>query len=586
MKSITSQPQICRNLLSRTTLLGFGINAILAITPAALLAQTAPPLGTAQNFAVLASSTVTNTGPSVLTGDLGVSPGTSDTGFPPGIIRDGVIDAGNADALQAQSDTATAYGNLAGQACTATYGVPTDLGGLTLVPGVYCFASSVQLTGTLTLDAGGNPNAVFIFKTGSTLTTASNSSVQLLNGAQECKVFWQIGSSATLGTSTNFVGTIIALASITINTNSTLAGRALAMNGAVTLDSDKVSFAPCRHACYEVTSKVTHTIQVAPPVLDLTGHMVPGTVAGAALSPDGTSVWVTGYNGTSTPGFVSQLNVSTHLVSSSIAVGSVPSDIAFSQTRRAWVTNQNDSTLSQISVLNLTKESTIHLGSSQYPFSATFTNGHLLVANQGAGNSVPVYDTTWPLTLHNTIPISGQSGRAATVPNKTPYYANKILVPVFVNDGSGKGHPALSIIDAAAATLVASVSLPNSGAIPEAVVVTPNGRYAYVSLFDSTGGTGGVWVIDLKSMSTKKIINTGDPANFGEAMAADGRYLLVTGFNKSQVALIYTASNSVDNVLQGGQQPNAVVLSSDNSQAFITNQTDGTVTVMSFRPSL
>ena len=206
---------------------------------------TAPSLGTAQSFAVLGASTVTNTGPSIITGDLGVSPGTAITGFPPGIVVGGTIHAADAVAAQAQNDTTTAYVSLAGQACDTTFGVPTDLVGLTLVPGVYCFASSASLSGQLTLDAGGDPNAVWVFKVGSTLITGSNASVLLTNGAQACDVFWQVGSSATLGTGTSFVGNILALTSITLNTNASLAGRALAQNGAVTLDSNAVALSTC-----------------------------------------------------------------------------------------------------------------------------------------------------------------------------------------------------------------------------------------------------------------------------------------------------------------------------------------------------
>ncbi len=187
---------------------------------------------------------MTNTGPTVIIGDLGVSPTPAITGFPPGIVVGGTTHAADAVALQAQSDTTTAYNNLAGQACDTEL-TGQDLGGQTLVAGVYCFSTSAQLTGTLTLDAQGDPSAVWVFQIGSTLTTASNSSVLFINGAQACNVFWQIGSSATIGTGTTFVGNILALTSITLNTNAALSGRALARNGAVTMDSNTISISAC-----------------------------------------------------------------------------------------------------------------------------------------------------------------------------------------------------------------------------------------------------------------------------------------------------------------------------------------------------
>ncbi len=213
-----------------------------------------PLLGTAGSFAVLAGSTVTNTGPSSLGGDLGVSPGSAITGFPPGNVT-GEMHVADAVALQAQSDATAAYLDLAGRKCDVTL-TDVDLGGRTLKQGVYCFATSAQLTGALILDAENNPDAVFIFQIGSTLTTASNSSVSIINGGGQCRVFWQVGSSATLGTDTGFVGNILALTSITLNTRVSLAGRALARNGAVTLDSVRVSPSSCDNACTEADASV------------------------------------------------------------------------------------------------------------------------------------------------------------------------------------------------------------------------------------------------------------------------------------------------------------------------------------------
>lgn len=223
-------------------IIGALLFALVDNTWARSLLAVAPSLGTATSFTVLAGSTATNTGLTTVAGDLGVSPGTAITGFPPGVVvPPATIHAADAVALQAQSDVTTAYNNAAGQACDVNL-TGQDLGGLTLTPGVYCFPStSAQLTGALTLDGGGDPAAVFIFQTGSTITTASNATVLLINGASDCNVFWQIGSSATLGTGTAFIGNILALTSITLNTNASLLGRALAQNGAVTMDANSIS---------------------------------------------------------------------------------------------------------------------------------------------------------------------------------------------------------------------------------------------------------------------------------------------------------------------------------------------------------
>lgn len=218
---------------------------MLAVTLMHAQARGDTILGTAQSFGVLGGSTVTNTGPTVITGDLGVWPGLAITGFPPGIVIGGTTHAGDAVAQQAQSDVTTAYNAIAGMAPTQVL-TGTDLGGLTLTPGVYFFASSAFLTGTLTLDAQGDPNAHFIFQMGSTLITASNSSVVTINGASGCEVYWQVGSSATLGTDTTFQGNILALASITLNTGTDIiGGSALARTGAVTLDSNTITAPVC-----------------------------------------------------------------------------------------------------------------------------------------------------------------------------------------------------------------------------------------------------------------------------------------------------------------------------------------------------
>ncbi|MHB8593203.1 MAG: ice-binding family protein, partial [Acidimicrobiales bacterium] len=204
-------------------------------TTSASAAQPPVGLGTATSYAVLAGTTVTNIGPSVISGDLGVYPGTAVTGFPPGTVINGTTHAGDAAAAQAQSDLTTGYNDAAGRTPATAVPASGDVGGLTLTPGVYNAASAMSLTGTVTLNGQSNPNAVFIFQAGSTLITASSSTVQLIGGAQACNVFWQVGSSATLGTNTTFVGSILALTSATVQTGTTVAGRVLARNGQVSL---------------------------------------------------------------------------------------------------------------------------------------------------------------------------------------------------------------------------------------------------------------------------------------------------------------------------------------------------------------
>lgn len=224
------------NAISLVTVTTFGVSAAYAATPTV-------DLSTAAAFAVAAGTTVTNTGPSVIGGDIGLSPGTSIVGFPPGLQSSGVTEKTTAVALQAKNDVTTAYLDAAGR--TPFTVAPTDLGGSTLAPGVYEASSAMSLTGTVTLNAVGNADAVFIFQSGSTLITTSNSVVQLENGANACNVFWHVGSSATLGTTSKFSGTILALTSATLRTGATVSGRVLARNGAVTLDDNTITVPTC-----------------------------------------------------------------------------------------------------------------------------------------------------------------------------------------------------------------------------------------------------------------------------------------------------------------------------------------------------
>ena len=220
----------------------FALGMLVALAGGATAAATPVPLGTADSFAVLAGAGITNTGPTTVNGDLGTYPTTTMTGTA-SITVTGTNHGGDSVTQGAKTDLVTAYNTAAGEGPTSP--IVADLGGRTLTPGVYNSASSIGLTGTLTLDAGGNPSAAFVFQAGSTLTTASASQVNLINGAQSCNVFWQVGSSATLGTGSTFRGSILALASITVTTGTTVDGRVLARNGAVTLDTNTITKPTC-----------------------------------------------------------------------------------------------------------------------------------------------------------------------------------------------------------------------------------------------------------------------------------------------------------------------------------------------------
>jgi Ice-binding-like len=245
---------------SAGAILATGFAAIVAtLLATSAQAATAPGLGTAGSFVVLAGAGVTNTGPTTLNGDLGTFPTATVTGTST-LTLNGTNHAGDAVTQGAKNDLVTAYDSAAAQGPPAA--ISTDLGGQTLVAGVYNSASSIGLTGALTLDAQGNPNAVFVFQAGSTLTTASGSSVVLLNGAQACNIFWQVGSSATLGTGSTFRGSILALTDITVTTGATIEGRALARNGAVTLDTNTIT----RPVCASVSTATATTTATAPVV--------------------------------------------------------------------------------------------------------------------------------------------------------------------------------------------------------------------------------------------------------------------------------------------------------------------------------
>lgn len=228
------------------------IALVLVAIPAMAMAEPTVNLGTTAGFAVLGGTTITNTGPTTITGDVGLHPGSAfvDTG----VTLIGARHITDAVANQAKIDLVTAYNDAAGRPVTSTQ--PVDLGGLTLGPGVYDTGGVIGITGTLTLDAQGDPDAVFIFKSTATLTTASASQVQLINGARFCRVFWVVPSSALLGTDSTFVGHIFAMTDIHVQTGAEVEGQLLARNGEVTLDTNVITNEICAPAR---TIRVTKT---------------------------------------------------------------------------------------------------------------------------------------------------------------------------------------------------------------------------------------------------------------------------------------------------------------------------------------
>jgi LPXTG-motif cell wall-anchored protein len=281
-----SSPVVRRRLVRR-----LAIPAVVA-TAAALLVVSQPAsasivptinLATAANYSVIGGQTVTNTGPSVLGQGLALSPGTATPGFPPGIVL-GAMDVNSAVSLQAQSDLTAAYVDAAARPVEFTQTNP-DLVGVTLAPGVYAASAKgpLSLSGQLVLDGQGNPNAVFIFQTDSTLITGSGSSIALINGASECNIFWQVGSSATLATGSVFVGNILALTSVSVQTGVLVHGRALARNGAVTLDTDTFVAPDCAPST-ETTAPATTTTTTAGSATTIPGSATTAS-PGATVAP-------------------------------------------------------------------------------------------------------------------------------------------------------------------------------------------------------------------------------------------------------------------------------------------------------------
>jgi hypothetical protein len=304
---MTTRSRGARSLLST----GIAVTLALGMLGAGRTVMAAGPqpvgLGTAEAFAVLAGTpAVTNAGPTVITGNLGIHPAAEVTGFPPGQVI-GTIHAADAVARRAKSDLGTAYDDAAGRSgSTVSGGI---LGGKTLVPGVYNSGGAIfDLTGTLTLDGLDDPDSVWIFQASSSLVTASASSVAFINGAQPCNVFWQVTSSATLGSGSHFVGTILALTSITLASGVTVDGRVLARNATVTLINDTIAISPCSAPgptptpTATPTARPTPTQPPAPPTAGPTPTATVAPTASPTATPSSTATATPGSTPTATPG--------------------------------------------------------------------------------------------------------------------------------------------------------------------------------------------------------------------------------------------------------------------------------------------
>jgi hypothetical protein len=266
--------------LKRARRASIALAVVFAFAAVPVAAQAAPVnLATVGPFVVLGGSTVTNTGPSVLNGDLGVAPGTSLVGFGLPAVVNGATHNNNAVAGQAQADLTAAYDVAAGQPVPPGNELSgTNLGNRTLTAGAYRYTSSAQLTGPLTLDAEGDPNAQFVFEITSALTTAPASSVVLVNGASPCNVYWQVGSSATLDTTTAFQGNLMALTDISLNNGASVIGRLLARNGQISLINNVLDGSLCGTGSTPPPSTAT------PPGGSGTSGDVPSAGTGRAVS--------------------------------------------------------------------------------------------------------------------------------------------------------------------------------------------------------------------------------------------------------------------------------------------------------------
>jgi uncharacterized repeat protein (TIGR01451 family) len=447
-------------------------------------------LGTASAYAVLAGSTVTNTGATAIFGNVGVSPGSAITGFPPGVVSGGAIEANNGSAVQAHADLATAYGVIAGEAFIPANNLTgTDLGGLTLTPGVYHFDTAAQLTGTLTLDAEGNPNARFDFQIGTTLTTASASAITMINGGLADNVYFQVGSSATLGVNTAFEGNILADQSVTLNTNASMTqGRAMAIIGAVTLDTNPVS---ATQADISVTNSTAVGTLLAGNNISYTitvtngGPNVAQTIDLSDVIPTGTT-FVSDVQ-TAGPAFT----LTNPAVGSGGTIDGTIASLASGASATFTVVAQvPSSTTSGTSIVDVANVSTVTQDPSLANNTATVTKSVLTSSNLSLTNStssatVVAGDTiTYTLTVSNAGPSDAQTVQISdTVPAGTTFVSdNQTSGPAFTLTSPAAG--GTGTINGTRSTLASGASATFS-----VVVLVPAGATGGTSIADSASVT-------------------------------------------------------------------------------------------------
>lgn len=312
---------------------------------------------------------------------------------------------------------------------------------------------------------------------------------------------------------------------------------------------------------------------------------------GIALSPDGQTVWVATGKYSDAGDFVTLIDVKTlETLAKKITVGQYPQEIAFAhRDSRAFVTNSTSSTISVVNTKTNELSQTVNLPGG-YPFgiAVSLDDKKVMVTTQGnLGVAMVLDNAASGLKLAGNVPIPGLAGRAAVIPAAPAgsSMAGNMLIPSY--DMNTSGPPTLTLVDPAIPKVVKTLTLRGSTSVPQAVVVSPDARFAYVTLFAAGSrstqlleAAGGVWVVDLQTFTTARVIETGDARSFGLDITPDGKYLLVTNFVRNEVVAIDTLTNKAVAKVSVGQQPLSVTLSSDGKLAFIANQSDATVSVI------